>query len=169
MISPVTILSRAWSIASITAVSNDSWVNENISSQKLSSSGNLQHPTHPSFNPPFLIPPWNVSSIAAFIGFPALAHYCASKGGVSSITRALALELSPKKINVNAVAPGAIDTPGASETSNEDVKKQTIAAIPLARMGTPEDIANIVVFLASEESNYITGQTVIVNGGWTLR
>jgi len=111
----------------------------------------------------------SISSIAALIGFPSLTHYCASKGGVSSMIRALALELAPQKINVNAVAPGAIDTPGADETSNEEVKKQTIAAIPLARMGTIKDIANVVVFLASDKSNYMTGQTIIVDGGWTLR
>lgn len=109
----------------------------------------------------------NISSIAAFVGFSGLVHYCASKGGVNAMIRALALELASKKITVNAVAPGAINTPGAS--SPEEVKKQTICAIPLARMGEPEDIANAVVFLASDEASYITGQTIIVDGGWTLR
>lgn len=111
----------------------------------------------------------STSSIAAFVGFEGLTHYCASKGGVSSFTRALALELAPKKININAVAPGAIDTPGATGASNEEVKKQTISAIPWGRMGLPEDIANVVVFLVSEKADYITGQTIIVDGGWTLR
>lgn len=111
----------------------------------------------------------NISSIAAFIGFPALAHYCASKGGINSMIRSMALELAPKKININAIAPGSIDTPGASEVSNEEVKKQTLAAIPWGRMGSPEDIANIVVFLASDKADYITGQTIIVDGGWTLQ
>ncbi len=109
-----------------------------------------------------------ISSIAAIIGFPGLSHYCASKGGMSSMVRALSLELAERKINVNAIAPGAIDTPGASKVLTEKAKKQTIAQIPLARMGTPEDIANAVVFLASEKSDYITGQTIIVDGGWTL-
>jgi len=111
----------------------------------------------------------SISSIAAFVGFEGLTHYCASKGGINGMIRALALELAPKKINVNAVAPGAIETPGASETSTEDVKKQTIAMIPWARMGLPEDIANAVVFLATDKADYITGQTIIVDGGWTLR
>jgi NAD(P)-dependent dehydrogenase (short-subunit alcohol dehydrogenase family) len=111
----------------------------------------------------------SIASIAAFVGFQGLTHYCASKGGINGMTRALALELAPKKINVNAVAPGAIDTPGASVASNEEVRKQTIAAIPWARMGVPEDIANAVVFLASDKSDYITGQTVIVDGGWTIQ
>ncbi|MFA5022626.1 MAG: SDR family NAD(P)-dependent oxidoreductase [Patescibacteria group bacterium] len=116
----------------------------------------------------------DISSIASFVGFEGLVHYCASKGGINSMIRALALELAPKKITVNAVAPGAIDTPGASQpdqpkTAAEATRKQTVAMIPLARMGLPEDIANAVVFLASEKSSYITGQTIIVDGGWTLR
>lgn len=108
-----------------------------------------------------------ISSIAAFVGFEGLTHYCASKGGDNATIRAMALELSKKKINVNAVAPGAIETPGAA--APEDMKKQTVAAIPWARMGQPEDIANAVVFLASDKADYITGQTLIVDGGWTLR
>ncbi len=116
----------------------------------------------------------NISSIAAFVGFEGLVHYCATKGAINAMIRALALELAPKKITVNAVAPGAIDTPGAAQpnqprTAAEETKKQTVAMIPLSRMGLPEDIANAVVFLASEKSNYITGQTIIVDGGWTLR
>jgi len=111
----------------------------------------------------------NISSIAAFVGFSGLVHYFASKGGINGMTRALALELAPKKINVNIVVPGAIETPGASQGSTEEVKQQTIACIPLARMGKPKDIAEAVVFLASEKADYITGQTIIVDGGYTLR
>lgn len=111
----------------------------------------------------------SISSIAAFVGFEGLAHYCASKSGLSSMTRVLALELAPRKINVNAIAPGAIDTPGASEVSSEEAVKQTIATIPWKRIGTPEDIAGAAVFLASEKADYITGQTIIVDGGFTLR
>lgn len=109
----------------------------------------------------------DISSIASFVGFEGLVHYCASKGGVNGMIRALALELAAKKITVNAVAPGAIETPGAQMTG--DLKEQTIAAIPLKRIGQPEDIANAVVFLASDKSSYITGQTIIVDGGWTVR
>ena len=116
----------------------------------------------------------NISSIASFVGFEGLVHYCASKGGVNGMIRALALELAPKKINVNAVAPGAIDTPGASQpdqprTAAEETRKQTIAAIPWNRMGVPYDIAQAVVFLASDKADYITGQILVVDGGWTLR
>lgn len=111
----------------------------------------------------------NISSIASLIGFPSLVHYCASKSGINGFTRALALELAPKKINVNSVAPGAIETPGADQGADPEILKQTISMIPLARMGQPEDIANAVLFLASDESSYITGQTIVVDGGWTIK
>jgi NAD(P)-dependent dehydrogenase (short-subunit alcohol dehydrogenase family) len=111
----------------------------------------------------------NISSIASLVGFEGLTHYCASKGGVNGMVRAMALELAHKKINVNAVAPGAIQTPGAGGTLDSDAMKQTISAIPWQRVGQPEDIANAVVFLASKKSDYITGQVVVVDGGWTLR
>lgn len=109
----------------------------------------------------------SISSIASLVGFKGLVHYCASKGGINGFTRALALELADKKINVNAIAPGAIETPGASQGMSEEAKKQTIAVIPWARMGLPEDIANAVVFLSSDKSDYITGQVLVVDGGWT--
>ena len=96
----------------------------------------------------------NISSIASIVGFQSLTHYCASKGGVNSLTRVLALELAAQNITVNAVLPGAIATPGAQMP--EDTKQQTIANIPLQRIGNPEDIANIVTFLASDKSSYIT-------------
>ena len=111
----------------------------------------------------------NISSIAAFVGFGGLAHYCASKGGLNGTIRAMALELAAKKININNVAPGAIETPGATGSSTEEMKQQTIAAIPWGRMGLPADIAAAAVFLASPQADYITGQTLIVDGGYTLR
>ncbi len=110
----------------------------------------------------------NISSIASIVGYKNLTHYCASKSGINGLTRALALELAPK-INVNAIAPGAINTPGANVGSNEEIQEQTIAAIPLARMGEPEDIANMAVFLASDSANYITGQIFTIDGGYTLQ
>lgn len=109
----------------------------------------------------------SIASIAAYVGFEGLAHYCATKGGMIAATRAIALELAKKKINVNCVAPGAIQTPGAAGA--EEQMKQTISMIPAARMGQPEDIANAVAFLVSDRADYITGQTLIVDGGWTLR
>ena len=110
----------------------------------------------------------NISSIASLVGFNSLTHYCASKGAVNSMIRALALEVADRKIRVNAVAPGSIETPGANNP-DENIKKQTISMIPLARMGQAEDIAGAVVFLASDLSSYITGQVIVVDGGWTLR
>ena len=110
----------------------------------------------------------NISSIASVVGFNSLTHYCASKGAVNSMIRALALEVADRKIRVNAVAPGSIETPGANNP-DENIKKQTISMIPLARMGQAEDIAGAVVFLASDLSSYITGQVIVVDGGWTLR
>jgi len=109
----------------------------------------------------------NISSIASVVGFEGLVHYCTTKGGVNSFTRTLALEIASKKINVNAVAPGAIETPGAAMT--EETKNNTLKLIPLSRIGMPEDIAKASLFFASNLSDYITGQTLIVDGGWTLR
>ena len=109
----------------------------------------------------------NISSIASVVGFEGLVHYCTTKGGVNSFTRTLALEIASKKINVNAVAPGAIETPGAAMT--EETKNNTLKLIPLSRIGMPEDIAKASLFFASSLSDYITGQTLIVDGGWTLR
>jgi len=111
----------------------------------------------------------NISSIASFVGFEGLAHYCASKGGINAMIRAMALELAPKKINVNAVAPGAIDVRDDNAPSNDEANKKTISAIALGRMGLPKDIADTVVFLASDKADYITGQTIVVDGGYTLR
>jgi NAD(P)-dependent dehydrogenase (short-subunit alcohol dehydrogenase family) len=111
----------------------------------------------------------NISSIAGSVGFSGLTHYCASKGGVNGMIRALALELAEKKINVNNVAPGAIETPGATGALDEEAKKQYISIIPAGRMGQPEDIANAVLFLASDKADYITGQTLVVDGGFILR
>lgn len=111
----------------------------------------------------------NISSIASLIGFEGLVHYCASKGGVNGMTRALALELAAKKINVNAVAPGAIETPGLTTAMTKEARQGTLAAIPWKRLGTPDDIAQAVVFLASDQADYITGQILVVDGGWTLR
>ena len=109
------------------------------------------------------------SSIASIIGFEGLTHYCASKGAVNGFTHALALELAPKGITVNAVAPGAISTPGANSGVTDEAMDQFKKAIPMGRQGQPEDIANAVVFLASDRSSYITGQVIVVDGGWTTR
>lgn len=112
----------------------------------------------------------NVASIASGgvgVGFLNLAHYCASKGGVVALTEELALELSPKGINVNAIAPGAIDTDMVKTIKgDEQALKGTLARIPKGRLGKPEDIAAMAVFLASDEADYCTGAVFYVDGGW---
>lgn len=107
----------------------------------------------------------NVSSIAGLVGFPGQANYAAAKAGVIGMTRVLAKELARRKITVNAVAPGVIQTPMLGEIRPEmmaEYEKQ----IPLGRVGKPEDVANAVLFFASDDSEYITGQTLPVTGGW---
>lgn len=109
----------------------------------------------------------NIASVAAIMGFAGLAHYCASKGGVVAMSKAIALELAPLGIRINNVDPGAIDTPGASNASmTEEQRKLMLAPIPMKRQGSAEEIASAVLFLASEESSYMTGSTMVVDGGW---
>ena len=101
------------------------------------------------------------------MGMAGLAHYSASKGGIAALTKTLALELAPYNIRVNAIAPGAIDTPmAASAKADQKTLEQTLAVIPLHRMGKPEEIASTVLFLTSDASSYITGSIVVVDGGW---
>lgn len=107
----------------------------------------------------------NVASAAVFGTSPLGVHYAASKGGVVSMTRAMAMELAPRNIRVNAIAPGLTDTAQPRYGSTEEELVALAEAIPLGRMGRPEDIANVAVFLASAKSAYMTGQTVHANGG----
>jgi len=107
----------------------------------------------------------NISSIAAMVGFKGLSHYCASKAGVIGFTKATALELSQYGIRVNAIAPGGIKTRGTKGMIDENF----IDSIPIKRVGIPKDIAKTVLFLASEDSSYITGQCIVVDGGYTLQ
>jgi 3-oxoacyl-[acyl-carrier protein] reductase len=110
----------------------------------------------------------NLSSIAgSVVGFPSLVHYSASKAAIAGLTKSLALEVAPHGINVNAIAPGPIDTPG-TKAPDVTITQQTIKAIPVGRMGLPQDIANLVVFLASDKSSFITGQCIVSDGGYTL-
>ncbi len=101
------------------------------------------------------------------IGMAGLSHYSASKGGIAALTKTLALELAPSNIRVNAIAPGAIDTPMVASTKTDPkILEQTLAMIPMRRMGKPEEIASAVLFLSSNASSYITGSIVVVDGGW---
>ena len=109
----------------------------------------------------------NIASIAGFVGFDFSSVYCATKGGLIAMTKELALELGSYKINVNAVAPGVIATDMTKDMINdEQIKSALLSKIPYKRIGQPEDIANTVAFLCSDESEYITGQTIAVDGGW---
>ncbi len=109
-----------------------------------------------------------LSSSAAFRSSPRGVHYVASKAGVVGFTRAAALELAPHGIRVNAVAPGLTDTAQPRHGMSEDEIAGAAAAIPTGRLSTPADIADTVVFLASDASSQITGQTLHVNGGQFL-
>src|SRR5580704_8125909 len=107
----------------------------------------------------------NVTSGAAFRGSPHGVHYVASKGGVVSLTRQMALELAPHRIRVNAVAPGLTDTAQPRYGSTEAEIAEMGAANPLGRIAQPEDIARAAVFLASDNAGFVTGHTLHVNGG----
>lgn len=108
----------------------------------------------------------SISSGGCGIAFPLIAHYTASKGGVAALTEALALELTPQGINVNAICPGAIDTDMAKGVKDGGQLEQVLLRIPKGRLGLPEDIANLAVFLASDESDYISGAAIVIDGGW---
>ena len=111
----------------------------------------------------------NISSIAGVVGFPQLAPYCASKGGVIELTRELALELAPN-IAVNGIGPGVIETDMTKDLlSDKKAREGLLASIPMGRAGKPEEIAKATVFLASEDSSYMTGQTIYIDGGWTIK
>lgn len=110
----------------------------------------------------------NVSSVHEELPFPHFASYCASKGGVKMLTRNLSIELAPLGITINSIAPGAIQTPINKNLLNDPAKLETLLKnIPLKRLGTPDDVANIALFLASDESSYATGTTFFVDGGLT--
>jgi 3-oxoacyl-[acyl-carrier protein] reductase len=106
----------------------------------------------------------NISSISGILGTSGQTNYAATKGGVISFTKALAREVGPFNIHVNAVAPGLIESDVVSKMPKEKVEAITKSS-SLGRIGKPEEVAHAVLFLASEQSNYITGQTIIVDGG----
>jgi NAD(P)-dependent dehydrogenase (short-subunit alcohol dehydrogenase family) len=109
----------------------------------------------------------SVASIAGKVGFANSSAYCASKAGIINLTRELAMELSPHNINVNAIAPGIIATKMTEDMlKDKKTKKDLLANTPLGRVGQPEEIGKAAVFLASDDSNFITGHTLVVDGGW---
>ncbi len=108
----------------------------------------------------------NISSRAA-LGLASHANYAAAKSGINGFTRSLALEVAPYKILVNAISPGWTQT-GMTKGFSEAIQKERVSRIPLGRIGQPEDIAPLLLFLASDESNFITGQVIYVDGGMSI-
>jgi NAD(P)-dependent dehydrogenase (short-subunit alcohol dehydrogenase family) len=110
----------------------------------------------------------NVSSVAGHTGLLRSVPYCASKGGVEMLTKALALDWATKNVRVNTLAPGWVDTDLTHELLEHDVHGQRLRArTPMGRFATPNDMAGGVVFLASDASAYMTGQSLVIDGGWT--
>ncbi|OGK19767.1 hypothetical protein A3D80_03405 [Candidatus Roizmanbacteria bacterium RIFCSPHIGHO2_02_FULL_40_13b] len=111
----------------------------------------------------------NIASIAGLFGFEKSAAYCAAKGAVVNLTREMALDYAPKGICVNAIAPGIIDTDMTKPfLENEQAKQGFLSKTPVGRVGIPADIAYGAVYLASDESSFVAGQTLVIDGGWTI-
>jgi len=109
----------------------------------------------------------NISSVAGISGYPSAAAYCASKGGIRLLTKSLAVECGARGIRVNSIHPGIIETAMTKDILSDEKQKQgIIAKVPLKRTGKPIDIAGPSVFLASDASSYITGEEMVVDGGW---
>lgn len=109
----------------------------------------------------------NIASIIGIIGNAGQANYAASKAGIIGFTKSLAKELAPRGINVNAIAPGFIQT-DMTASLNEEIKSQMLRLIPLGKFGSGQDVANLALFLASEYSSYITGQVIKIDGGMVM-
>ncbi len=109
----------------------------------------------------------NIASVAGRYGNPGQANYSASKAGLIGLTKTTAKEFAPRGITCNAVAPGLIQSK-MTDVLPEDVKKNYLNNIPLGRFGTPEDVANVVAFLSSDDSNYVTGQVIDIDGGLVM-
>lgn len=112
----------------------------------------------------------NVTSQLGFVGAPALSAYCTMKGAQINMTRALALELAPDNIRVNGVAPGPTDTEGLRAVVDDDatVLESRLAGIPMHRLGQPDEIAEVTLFLASDRSSFVTGHNVVADGGYLI-
>lgn len=112
----------------------------------------------------------NTASMDGLISEPNIPAYAVSKAGVIGLTTSLALDLASKKINVNAIAPGQIQTPMIGEwLKNPELVKGLVSKTPLGRLGQPEDVAATAAFLAADESDFITGTVILVDGGWTIQ
>lgn len=110
----------------------------------------------------------NIASILGMIGAPNVTAYAAAKGALVQLTRALALEMAPSGVRVNAIAPGYVDTPLTRQHA-EEVRRRIESTTPLGRFGEPRELIGAAIFLASDASSYVTGSTVVVDGGWTAQ
>ena len=106
----------------------------------------------------------NITSIVGLTGNAGQANYAASKAGLIGMTKSIAKEVASRCITANCIAPGWIET-SMTDILNEEVKNKLLSQIPMGKIGSPDDIANTVIFLASDEAGYITGQTITVDGG----
>lgn len=109
----------------------------------------------------------NIASVSGIAGNPGQANYAAAKAGIIAFTKSVAREVASRNILVNAIAPGFIATDMTEQLVQEN-REKVLASIPLGRLGRPEEVAGVAVFLASEKANYITGQTIVVDGGLTI-
>jgi 3-oxoacyl-[acyl-carrier protein] reductase len=109
----------------------------------------------------------NIASVVGLIGNPGQANYSASKAGVIGFTKSMARELASRNINVNAVAPGFIETHMTAKLDDKQ-KEQLLSNVPIRRMGKPEDVARVISFLCSPDADYITGQVIAIDGGMTM-
>jgi len=111
----------------------------------------------------------NMASVGGLVGFARYASYCSAKGGVLQLTRSLAIDYGIQRIRVNAICPGPIDTDSSPETQDEKLHQWQRDMTVLGRTATPDEVAHPAVFLASDESSFVTGASLVVDGGWSLR
>lgn len=112
----------------------------------------------------------SIASIAGLVGFAQSGAYCASKGGIIALTKEMVLEYAPKKINVNCIAPGVIKTAMTKDMITDPATKQFLeSSTPYPRLGEPEDIAMAAIYLASDESDFVNGEVLVVDGGWIAK